>query len=257
MLTATRQDDGQKVSARDAQKSQAPFHCPKCRSEVVLHKGNIKTHHFKHKPPISCSWGQGETNGHYLAKLGVYDALTKEPNVSGAELEKDFGATVADVFAVIEGVPVAVEIQRSNLSVAEITSRTQNYYRLGISVLWVALPNESLWEERYSPSAWERWCHAAYFGRVYYWDEGQRFHVVHFSPYLLYVQESSWFDSDGSERFAGGYERFSKRYKTPWHGKCVALCKDFRPKVKSAYSSGTISIPPCRLYLDRQPKWWD
>ncbi len=256
MLTATRENDKQKVLARDAQKAEAPFHCPKCQREVVLHKGNIRVHHFKHKPPVTCTWGQGESDQHYSAKLAIFDALKAEQNVRDAEVEKDFGSSVADVYAVINGTPVAIEIQRSNLSVTDITSRTKNYYRLGICVLWVALSTEDLWSKKYSPSAWEKWCHAAYFGRVYYWDSGQYFHAVHFGQHLLHVEYKTWYEPGGYENSAGGYDRTSKRYKTPQHGKRVKLSTDFRLANKEAWSGGSIVVPDCRLYVDRQQKWW-
>ena len=246
-----------KILARDAEKKASSFICSKCRREVVLHKGKIRAHHFQHKPPSSCSWGQGETGQHYFAKLAIFDALKLESNVKDAEVEKDFGISVADVYAVIDGTPVAIEIQRSNLSVSNITERTVNYHRLGISVLWVALPSINLWSKKYSPGAWEKWCHAAYFGRVYYWDSGQYFHAVHFGKHFLHVEHKTWYESGGFENSAGGYERISKRYKTPQHGNRVKLTASFQSKYKVAWSKGTVSVPTCRLYVDSQQKWWE
>ena len=135
MLTALRQSDSAKVLARASEKSEAPFLCPRCRRELVLRKGRIKVHHFAHKPPVTCALGKGETEQHLKAKLEIFDALRTEPNVSELELEKDLGMSVADVYARISGVPVAVEIQRSELSVNDIVARTKNYHRLGIAVL--------------------------------------------------------------------------------------------------------------------------
>ncbi len=197
MLTALRKSTNSKVLALAVEKTEAPFTCPTCIQEVVLHKGNIRVHHFKHKPPVTCPRGAGETEQHLRAKLAIYDALSGEPNVTELEIEKDFGPTSADVYARINGFPVAVEIQKSNLSVANITARTKNYYNLGINVLWVGLSNPDLCSTKYSPRAWERWCHAAYFGRVYYWDGGQVFRVLHFGEHKLYVEERSWYESGG------------------------------------------------------------
>ena len=256
MLTALRHSDQVKVLARQSEKTDAPFACPTCTREVVLHKGNIRAHHFKHKPPVTCARGQGETEQHLRAKLGIYDALALEPNVVDLELEKDFGISVADVYATISGAPVAVEIQRSKLSVADICARTANYYRLGIAVLWVGLPKGDLSREKYSPSAWERWCHAAYFGRVYYWESGQVLRTVHFGAHRIYVQPTSWYESGGNERSAGGYERISKRYKTPHAGVPVLLSRSFRPVRKKAWAGGTVAVPECSLYADIQPQWW-
>ena len=256
MLTALRHCDQAKVLARQSEKIHAPFTCPTCKREVVLHKGNIRAHHFKHKPPVTCARGQGETEQHLRAKLGIHDALAVEPNIVGLELEKDFGISVADVFAKISGTPIAIEIQRSKLSVADIRARTSNYHKLGIAVLWVGLPDANLSRKQYSPSAWERWCHAAYFGRVYYWESGQVLRAVHFGAHHTYVESRSWYESGGHEQSAGGYERISKRYKTPHPGVPVLVSRSFQPIRKKAWAGGTVAVPECLLYVDTQPKWW-
>lgn len=256
MLTATRQSDNTKVLARQTEKVDAPFSCPRCVGEVILRKGQIKVHHFAHKPPVTCSLGQGETEQHLRAKLAIYDALLPKENVTDLEIEEDFGTSVADIFARIDGKPVAVEIQRSALSVNDIVARTRNYHRLGIAVLWVGVLSSNLSTEQYSPRAWEKWCHAAYFGRVYYWESGESFLAVHFDPFDLYVNESSWHDSSGYEQSAGGYYRTSKRWRTPLYGKPVQLSMFFERQNRAAWSGGTVVVPPCTLYVDMQPKWW-
>jgi len=256
MPTAKRHPNLSVVLARDSQKSEAPFMCPKCCAEVVLHKGSIKVHHFKHKPPVFCKRGEGESEQHMGAKLAIYDALRNEPNVSGLELEKDFGISVADVFAFISNVPVALEIQRSNLSVNDITQRTENYHQLGIAVLWIALHRPELESEKYSPNAWEKWCHAAYFGRVYYWAGGQSLRPTHFDALTLHVASTEWYESGGEHRSAGGYDRVSKRYRRPNHGAVVTISQSFRATNKDAFAKGTVSVPACRLFVDGQGTWW-
>lgn len=256
MLTATRDLDGIKVLARSSERVESPFSCPHCRQEVVLRKGSIKVHHFAHKPPVTCSLGIGESEQHLRAKMEIFDSLRHEPNVTDLELEKDFGVSVADVYALISGTRVAVEVQRSSLSVNDIIARTQNYHRLGIAVLWLGLPCSDLTTEKYAPAAWERWCHAAYFGRVYYWDGGQTLQAVHFNPYSIHVESRSWHDWDGSERSAGGYDRTSKRWRTPLHGAPVLLSRSFQRSTRAPWSGGTVLVPLCTLYVDQQVKWW-
>lgn len=255
MLTALRQSDSASVLARDSEKTDAPFVCPRCHKELVLRKGRIKVHHFAHKPPVICSFGQGETEQHRRAKISIYDALLSKPNITDLELEKDFGTSVADIYARISGAQVAVEIQRSALTVNDIISRTQNYHRLGIAVLWVGLPNPKLITKQYSPRAWEKWCHAAYYGRVYYWDSSEVLRVVHFDPYLISVPSSSWY-KDGEEHSAGGYDRTSRRWRTPNPGRPCLLSHSFRSKRRVAWSGGSVHVPNCLLYIDTQPKWW-
>jgi len=154
MLTARRQLDSAKVLARDCTNQEAPFVCPRCDRELILRKGRIKVHHFAHKPPVTCSFGAGETEQHHRAKLEILDALRTEAHVTELEVERDFGISVADVFAKISGVSVAIEIQRSALTVNDITSRTENYHRLGIAVLWLGLPASLPVAQKYSPKAW-------------------------------------------------------------------------------------------------------
>ena len=108
MLTAVRQFDSVKVIARDTHKADGPFQCPGCMQMVTVRKGNIKAHHFAHKPPVTCARGKGETEQHLRTKLAIFDALSGEANVTELELERSFGISVADVFARISGVPVAI-----------------------------------------------------------------------------------------------------------------------------------------------------
>jgi competence protein CoiA len=256
MLTALRTSDNEKVLARSSAKPDAPFMCPACHREVVLHQGLIRIHHFAHKARVACRLGAGETEDHLLTKLSLFDALRAAPNVKHVELEKRFGTSVADVFAVIAGVPVAIEIQRSALAVREITARTQQYHRLGIAVLWIGIPNGDLGLSRYSPAAWERWCHAAYFGRVYYWVGGQSLRPIHYGPLALRVEETSW-RKHGQVHSGGGYEKRSRRWRKPQAGKPVLLSNGFRRTSRQAWSGGSVHVPECTLFVDGQPSWWD
>lgn len=255
MLTALRNADGVKVLARDSERNQAPFGCPGCGRVVTLKKGNIKVHHFAHLPPVTCVLGRGESEMHFRAKLDIYDALARESNVSDLELEKALGTARADVYAVISGTRVAIEIQRSTLTVNDITTRTLNYHRQGIAVLWLALSSPRLQEERFSPNAWEKWCHAAYGGRVYYWTKGQEIQPYHFDDYMRWVAESSWFE-DGAEQTAGGYEKRSKRWRTLRKGVPTLISSSFRMQQRSSFTGGTVHVPECTLYGDIQPAWW-
>lgn len=256
MLTALRTLNHEKVLARSSAKADAPFMCPACHREVVLHQGLIRIHHFAHKARGACRLGAGETEDHLLTKLSLFDALRAAPNVQHVELEKRFGTSVADVFAVIDGVPVAIEIQRSALAVREITARTQQYHRLGIAVLWIGIPNGDLGLSRYSPAAWERWCHAAYFGRVYYWVGGQSLRPIHYGPLALRVEETSW-RKHGQVHSGGGYEKRSRRWRKPQAGKPVLLSNGFRRTSRQAWSGGSVHVPECTLFVDGQPSWWD
>lgn len=256
MLCGKRTSDGQKVFAANSEKSDAPFQCLGCDHELVLKKGRIKVHHFAHKPPYRCSRGEGESDVHRRCKEAIYNSLKNLNHVSKLDVEVDFGSVIADVFCLINNVPVAIEVQKSNLSVGEITRRTSEYKQIGIYVIWIALYSDKLENEKYSPKAWEKWCHATYFGRVYYWLDELTIVPVHFSDYQEYVEERQWYNESGDEQYAGGYYKTSRRYKKPVIGRHLNLATDFKGTLRNSWTSKTISIPQSKLYIDILKKWW-
>jgi len=64
MLCAIQKINNEKVFARNSVKQEAPFACPSCSKEVTIKKGDIKAHHFAHKPPVTCDHGMGESDAH-------------------------------------------------------------------------------------------------------------------------------------------------------------------------------------------------
>ncbi|QEI08856.1 competence protein CoiA [Pigmentiphaga aceris] len=256
MLTATRQQDGVKVVAAYVDKSHGPFLCTSCQRPLILNKGRIRVHHFRHPPQVARAHGQGESLEHLHCKMEIFDALAQHASVTDVELEKHLGPVVADVFAYIHGQPVAVEVQRSVLSVAEIRERTQAYTGLGINVLWIAVFPDAPTDTEHSPKACERWLHAAYLGRVYYWVNGLSLRPVHFDDMQLPVDGRSWIEPGGARRFSSPYTRTSQRYRTPCAGPLVDLVNDFRPRLLGPFAGGTIDVPQRRLFLDRRPRWW-
>lgn len=257
MLYAIRTNDQEKINARDTSKGERPFACPSCLKEVYVRKGDIKIHHFAHKPPVTCMHGFGESEKHRECKTAIHAELLKHPDVSRCELECRMGSVIPDVYAIIRNIHVAIEVQISTLSVREITRRTKYYQQLGVAVLWLPVHRNFLIGSRYAPKAWERWLHATYFGRVYYWVKALDVFPVHFDPYFLYVEESSWYDEDGEECSGGGYFRTSKRYKTPIQGRHVDIASAFRPIKRKSWQGGSFSIPDCLLYQNTQPVWWE
>lgn len=255
MLTALQDSLSIKVLAHAAEKADGPFSCPTCRKAVLLHKGRIRVHHFKHATSATCPRGAGESEAHYHCKTEIYRALATRPDVTHLELEKDFGMSIADVFAVIRGIPVAIEVQKSTLSPQAISQRTANYAQLGIYVLWIGLGAGPL-PTVYRPKAWELWAHAAYLGRVYYWFGGTSLHAVHFAPHSTIVESKTIFRPGGYEQSVGGYERFHKAEKRPVYGKLVDLAEHFRPVTQNAYDTKSLSVPSRKIYIDRNARWW-
>lgn len=254
MLCAIRQSDKVTVTAHSQPKSSAPFACPVCADTVVLRKGTQRIHHFAHKPPVSCTYGVGETEAHRRCKSAIYENFLRTTNVKNAALERYLTTVRPDISARISSVPVAIEVQISALPIETIIRRTEEYTRKGIFLLWLAQWDPSLDSGRYSPSVWERWLHAAYLGRIYYWTEGLSVIPYHMATYSTYVESSHWYSSNGDEMRAGGYERISKRYKTPVRGRALDITKDFRAVTLDSWSGGSVSVPCRKVFLDRYEK---
>lgn len=251
MLCAIQHSSNQKVLARAVAKAEGPFHCPKCRRELNIRKGPVKIHHFAHKPPITCSYGAGESEAHRRAKESIYEALQRTSGVTTVELEKDWGAVVSDVYAEIKGHRVAFEVQISNLTMTEILDRTRAYAALGIAVLWLPLFDPKLNKPKYSPRGWEKWLHATYFGRVYYWMEGLTVIPVRFADYELEVPESTWYDQSGDEQSAGGFTRRSKRWRKPVIYPPATVPTDFVLRTRPPWKGGKFVVPACRILIDK------
>lgn len=233
MLKAIRSKDRAKVYAFRVEKIEAPFLCPECGENLVVHKGQIKIHHFAHRPGYNCRRVSGESYEHLMAKQAIFESLVNYPFVTDLELEKNFDCSVADVYAKIYGAPVAIEIQKSYLSIEDVRRRTSNYHKLGIAVLWAGLWRDEL-SCSYMPELWEKWCHAAYYGKVYYWNEGESFFAVNFKKYKR---------PDGSFR--------NTVFRDPVILRKVQLTKDFEYHKRRAWANddGSIDIPECTLCL--------
>jgi competence protein CoiA len=107
-------------------------------------------------------------------------------------LERPLDTVHPDVSAEINWVPVAIEIQISSLSIETIMRRTIDYHRKGIYVLWLLQWTHKLDGKRYTPKLWEKWIHACYFGRVYYWTGGLEVVSYAFEPSLKTVPAKTW-----------------------------------------------------------------
>jgi competence protein CoiA len=207
--------------------------------------------HFAHKSPVVCAYGRGESDLHRRCKLEIYEALLREPDVTNVALERRMGTNRPDVSAYINGVPVAIEVQISALSLETIIYRTEEYGRKGIYVLWLPQWRPCLAEGvRYSPRLWEKWVHAAYFGRVYYWLQGVKVARYRFEPYLKRVSSASWYSKDGKRIEAPDYTRHSRRYRTPVRDGTFNFVKSFFPKKREAWTSTRLSVPASKLFMN-------
>lgn len=244
MLTAVRERDGARVTAWEAAREDRPFLCRCCRSPLTLRRGQLVAAHFAHRPPVTCEYGAGESEEHRRCKLALYEGLSAHPSVRKCELERDLGSVRPDVSAYVGDVPVAFEVQLSALTPERIAARTAEYARKGVYVLWLPPLAPALARDLYAPRPWERWLHAAYFGRVYYWQEWLTVRPFHFRDYYARGR--------GRTR---DYEKLSRR-KVPLAGPALSVVADFAPRLRAAWAGRDLRVPAARLFADTRPDWF-
>jgi competence protein CoiA len=249
MLSALRKS-GETSLAFSESKSNAPFVCPECREEVILKTGPVVTPHFSHRASSLCRFTTNETEAHRRCKLEIFNYLLKQKNVTDVRLELPLGTNRPDVSARISGIPVAIEVQISNLSMETIIRRTSEYAKKGIYVLWLPQWSPALDSGRYSPRLWEKWVHAAYFGRAYYWKRGLEVVSYRFDQHLRYNPKDTWHLGYG-KRSGVGLERISKRYRAPERREILNIADDFGPMHREPWRGGVFEVPLAKLFMRR------
>jgi competence protein CoiA len=250
MLHATRKSDRKTVPASVELDPTDVFYCPQCGERVILRTAKNRKSHFAHKVFVNCDYTVGETNAHRACKVAIAQGLLKTPGISEVALERPFGVARPDVSAVINGVRVAIEVQISSLSMELIARRTSEYAQIGMPVLWLCQWTPELDAVRYSPSLWEKWLHAAYFGRVYYWMDGLSVAAYRFDPYVRRVPARTWYSRDGKPKQGGGYNRMSERYRIPVRERTLNLASDFKPMKREWWRGGRFTIPSATLFME-------
>ena len=262
MLIAT--FEGNRIDAFSAQKGPTYF-CPHCSCEVVLKKGRKVVHHFAHKPPVNCTWAKGETRAHMESKVVVAEALRSR----GLRAELEFvvdtmpGDRRADVMAWSpNGQLIAFEMQHTPIGLEEIERRAGSYARAGIAQIsvpfikpnvWTDGYNRSLGEffvEKYTPRHFERWVHG-FNGKNGMWmyDPAEKeFWLGRLAGHQYYVEETSWFSEGGEENYAGGFYKYSKRYKElTLEGPFKAEALRISVSTRRAFSSHEYHWPAARI----------
>lgn len=221
------------VMATEVSPEDGPFYCPACQETLIFKQGRKVVAHFAHYPEATCTYtNEGESDEHRQAKLEIYQALLQAPGVSDVRLERYLQDVRPDVSFVLNGQLVAVEIQVSQLSRDDIAWRTIAYARKDIAVLWTPLLLEEVCENRYAPKDWERYLHAMYYGKVYYFVQDLHLQPVTFEEYLL---APSWYAP----------ERRSKRFVTTMPHSPV-LMTDLVPRWRSAWRD----LPQAKLWCE-------
>ena len=165
-------------------------------------------------------------------------------------LERPLGTNRPDVSAEINGVPVAIEMQIRTFQLKMIRPTDD-----GISPSRQLCPLAFAWTpsldaKRYTPRQWEKWIHAAYFGRMYYWLEGfmssatiltrisnqsQKKRGIHRKARKSPPQATAAGQSVTERRFAAG--------RSIWQPFC--------PPEPRPVAGEEITIPAAKLYINR------
>jgi competence protein CoiA len=248
MLSALNEQD-ETIMAWEAAREDGPFFCPECEEEVILKKGSIVIHHFAHYPEASCSYGTGESEQHRQAKYKIYEALRVHPSVSDLKVERYLKDVRPDVSFLWQGKwKVAIEMQISAISPSEIKRRTRSYTAKKIWVLWITPYHSNISGlTPYNTSVWERYLHALYFGKIYYWLNGASLLPVHFEPYVQDSKLEQYYDEDKQEKKIHLKDFFSPVLRNLDLGESIAIT-DLQPVTRKAKLLGKFDLPDALLW---------
>lgn len=265
MLTAL-SNQNRPCYAWEAENTDGPFICKECRKEVTLRKGPVRIHHFAHKPPVTCQCGKGETELHHIAKKAIFEALKNNPNCSYCELEYKINDIIPDVYAVINNVPVAIEVQRSKMNLQDVYDRTVARHKNGLSVIWI-VPSMDLLkifrEHELNMSRVPKWMaalHTLAYGRIYVWSgDGDSVIPVHFKKVYRHIPYDEFHDSEGEYRYVGEYDRLYRDRKVviPAPQGSICIGTNFHASNIKEFSTKTYKVPACSIWHDSLKKWWN
>ena len=110
--------------------------CPACERNVYFRSGSYVPHFAHYKSECTALYWETESKEHLAAKWGIYKALKKQG--LPAELEHFIPETRqrADVWTVIDGQPIALEVQMSRITEAVWSERRALYRSVGIKDYW-------------------------------------------------------------------------------------------------------------------------
>ncbi|WP_081452636.1 competence protein CoiA family protein [Verrucomicrobium spinosum] len=265
---AVQSTSGALVHATSVHKGDGPFICPACLADVIVRHPWRMRHHFAHHPRHSPLDTSRESRLHFECKMEIFTALRRTCPQGGwicdsrrlkANAPRGRKARKPDIGGRINGKPVVIEIQKSALGIRELIARTRDYNERGISILWVVPLKEPLGKDIFQPRLIERYLHAIYFGRVYYWLHGMGGEVlpVHFGPATRMVPFRT--NENGYWEEAGWDERPYKVIRKPREFETtIPILRAFKPRKRPAFLSWGEHrpIPPALLWMDVLKPWW-
>lgn len=269
--TARKVSNNKLVHAGDVYKKDGPFYCPDTFEELIVRKCFEKKDHFAYKAKQS-PVGSKESDLHKSCKNELLAELQKAYPNGGWELEREtfkankekgYKKVRPDISGRIgnkKDKGVIIEVQASVLSIKKILHRTEQYTKRGAYILWVVPLEHDLGNDNFRPRLFERFLHTMYYGRIYYWYKGNggKLIPVHFGTAKRYIEDTHWFEEDGTERNEGGYYKAFLRVKKPKYGQVVDITQDFKfdNRTKFELENDKLSVPKCKIFIDKRPIWW-
>ena len=266
-LTAKTVRENKLVYARNTTKKEGPFYCPDTYEEVIIRKCIEKQDHFAYKARQS-PIGSKESDLHKNCKNEICSALQKkfpeghwetERENFNANPEKNWEKVRPDISGRIGKKGIIIEVQASTLSIKKIIHRTEQYTKRGGYILWIVPLEEELGNGIFRPRLFERFLHSMYYGRIYYWYQGNGSTLipVHYDTATRYIEISEWHDSSGNYHCEGGYDKPYTRVKKPSFGTEVDLA-DFTTTERDFFElkNEKLSIPSSKIFKDSLNPWW-
>lgn len=268
---AVSEKTGKKVYRDNATKKGGPFYCPYCFSPAIIRKCTEKEDHFAHKPRLSpvlnskdqalhtecknsiCKYlSEKYPNGNWM----VERAIEEIPKIGNKRIIPDISGRFGDK----KGIPIAIEVQKSAYTPNKIREKTEQYYKLGIYVLWIIPLKNNLGDDVFRPRLFEKYLHAMYYGRVYYWTptHPNQLLPVHYSYTSRYIEPTSFYDENGEEQCFGGYNLIYKTIKKPNYTGYIDIATDLIKIERPLFVNKKWSeeLPACKIMMDSRKRWW-
>jgi competence protein CoiA len=265
---AIRVQTNKRVYCDNVNKEDGPFYCPICMSPVIVRKCSEKEDHFAHKPRLSPVLTTKDQSLHtecknsickYLAEKYPEGKWAVERKIDGNP-EKGIKTVVPDISGRINNVPIAIEVQRSTYTLGKIKDKTEQYYKWGVYVLWIIPLREDLGNDDFRPRLFEKYLHAMYYGRAYYWipTKPNKLLPVHFSFSARYIEPTSFFDEEGEEHNFGDYYLPYKTIKKPNYNGFIDIATDLKKVERPLFKNKKWEekIPACKIMMDMKEVWW-
>lgn len=115
--------------------SNQEYYCPYCGAPLVTKKGDIRQHHFAHKPSHVCSdtWANGGSHGYDISPWhNEWQSLFPKVN---QEVKLCLGETKHRADVLIDR--TVIEFQHSIMPVKAFDDRNNFYFNLGYKVVWL------------------------------------------------------------------------------------------------------------------------